>query len=281
MELLQLRYFYDSANMGSLAKTAKKYMVPASSVSASIKRLEEELGYKVFDRSANRIRLNANGSRLLRSLNVVFNELDRVVDNVASIPEEERELWILIKALRSDMTDRLIAYKKQYPRAKFRVTFDFNNVNLRDYDIIIDTASTIYRDFSRVELCSQPIRIYAASDSPLVGRQLSLRELKDMPFVTMSQYGNQYRLLAEACAKVGFTPELTAQINDVACFVKLIESGIALGVAGERSIRVKYETKMERLDVADFKEDQTVYIYHTKDTAHRSVKRFVDFLKSN
>ena len=42
MEMLQLRYFFESAKNGSFAKTAKKYDVPSTSVSAAIKRLEEE-----------------------------------------------------------------------------------------------------------------------------------------------------------------------------------------------------------------------------------------------
>ena len=41
MELLQLRYFFESAKNENFAKTAEKYMVPASSVSASVKRLED------------------------------------------------------------------------------------------------------------------------------------------------------------------------------------------------------------------------------------------------
>ena len=43
MDILQLRYFYDSANYLSISKTAEKYGVPATSVSASIRRLEDEL----------------------------------------------------------------------------------------------------------------------------------------------------------------------------------------------------------------------------------------------
>ena len=43
MELLQLRYFFESAKSESFSKTAEKYMVPITSVSASVKRLEREL----------------------------------------------------------------------------------------------------------------------------------------------------------------------------------------------------------------------------------------------
>lgn len=281
MELLQLRYFYDSANMGSLAKTADKHMVPASSVSASIKRLEEELGFRVFDRTANRIRLNENGKRLMSSLNVVFNELDRLVDNVAVIPDGEREIWILVKAIRAEMTDRIISYKKQNVSAKFKIVSDFNEKNLNHYDVIIDTMSSDYKDFSWVELCSQPIYIYTDQGNPLAKKKLRLLDLKEIPFVSMSQYGNQYKRLAEACAKEGFTPMLSAQINDIACFVRLIESGLALGVAGERSIRVQYDTQIEKLNVIDFKEHQTVYLYYKSGNAVGGVKRFIDYLSNS
>ena len=54
MELLQLKYFYESAKNENFSKTAEMFMVPTSSVSASIKRLEKEfapaveLGMKSF-----------------------------------------------------------------------------------------------------------------------------------------------------------------------------------------------------------------------------------------
>ena len=40
MELLQLRYFMESAQRGSFAATAEQYLVPATSVSAAVRRLE-------------------------------------------------------------------------------------------------------------------------------------------------------------------------------------------------------------------------------------------------
>ena len=72
MEMLQLRYFYDSAMGESFSKTAQKYMVPVSSVSASVKRLEQELGTPLFDRTGNRVLLNEKGRQFLA---VVSNTL--------------------------------------------------------------------------------------------------------------------------------------------------------------------------------------------------------------
>ena len=61
MELLQLKYFCDAAQTENFSKTAEKFMVPVSSVSQSIKRLETELGNPLFARTKNRIQLNSTG----------------------------------------------------------------------------------------------------------------------------------------------------------------------------------------------------------------------------
>ena len=83
MELLQLKYFYESATSESFTKTAEKHLIPVSSVSASIKRLEMELGCKLFDRTSNRITLNQNGKRFHRSLSLIFNELNTVLEELS------------------------------------------------------------------------------------------------------------------------------------------------------------------------------------------------------
>ena len=62
MELLQLKYFADAAVTQNFSRTAKSFFVPTSAVSQSIKRLESELGVKLFSRQANKITLNENGA---------------------------------------------------------------------------------------------------------------------------------------------------------------------------------------------------------------------------
>ena len=50
MELTQLRYFKALAEKGNLTKTAEALHLSAPALSVSIKRLEEELNTKLFDR---------------------------------------------------------------------------------------------------------------------------------------------------------------------------------------------------------------------------------------
>ena len=112
MELLQLRYFFESALCENFSKTAEKYMVPVSSVSASVKRLEEELGCRLFDRNSNSILLNANGKRLQKALYTAFSELDSAVYDLSAHSTDNREIKMLIRAMRSNITDYIIEYNK-------------------------------------------------------------------------------------------------------------------------------------------------------------------------
>ena len=56
MDLLQLKYFCDSAESQNFSQTARKYQVPPSGVSQSVKRLENELGTPLFERKNNKVK---------------------------------------------------------------------------------------------------------------------------------------------------------------------------------------------------------------------------------
>ena len=86
MEILQLKYFYESAKNQSFSKTAQKYMVPVSSVSASVKRLEKELRTSLFNRTGNRITLNEKGEQFFLSTKRALDELYSGVNAVLEEP---------------------------------------------------------------------------------------------------------------------------------------------------------------------------------------------------
>ena len=131
MEILQLRYFLESARYGSFARTAEKYGVPATSVSASVKRLEKELGCELFNRTCNRIMLNDNGKKLKNSLEIAFNELDLAVNAITSAKADTREIKMLVRAVRSEITDYIIEYKNKFPHISFKTVFDFEETDLK------------------------------------------------------------------------------------------------------------------------------------------------------
>lgn len=274
MELLQLRYFYDCARYGSIVKTAEKYMVPPSSVSASIRRLEGELENTLFDRTSNRIVLNENGIRLKKALDKVFSELDQTVADI-TCPVGEQRIKLLVRTMRERATEYIIEYRKLHPNVIFEFVMAFDNVEFTDFDVIIDVYSDKYANYEWFDLRQEQVRFCVSLDHPLAGKDLTLKQLKGQNFVTMG--GNIHAFIENACQDAGFTPNVVAQVNDIACYRKLMRSGIAIGYRRDRADNAS--EGLCYLNVTDFKQIQRMCVYYRKDNSG-PVENFVEYLRT-
>ncbi len=279
MEILQLRYFFESAKNESFTKTAEKFMVPTSSVSASVRLLEKELGCKLFDRAYNRIILNNNGKRLQHALLSAFSELDQAVKDLSDASADKREIKMLVRAMRSDITDYIIEYSKQHPSITFKAIFDYENSSYENYDIIIDEKTDTYNGYEMFELFNMRIRLKVASNNSLLGRKVTLKQLYNKSFVSLDEKSNMHKILIQACKRAGFSPNIVAQINDIQCHEKMIASGIGIGL-GRENAHMSDTEKISYLDVTDFDERYVVYAYYKKQSAYGNVKKFLDFLEN-
>ena len=82
MELLWLQYFKRVAETGKISTAADSLYISAPSLSATISRLEKELGVRLFDRTNNSIALNEQGRILLKYTNQIFSCLDLAKDEL-------------------------------------------------------------------------------------------------------------------------------------------------------------------------------------------------------
>ena len=275
MDLLQLRYFFESAKTGSFAKTAKKYMVPLTSVSASIRRLEKELDCTLFDRTSNRVSLNANGRKLQQSLCIAFTEIDNAIEEITMHSDENSEIRVLVRGMRRNITDMILRFKEKIPSCSFKVCFNFSETNFENYDIIIDEESELYPQYEKFEFFSTKLRIKCAKDHPLLGRKIKMKQLCDSNFISMGEESNLHRILLDVCSQAGFTPKISVMCNDLECYEKLIAGGIGIAIGREKSL----SPEIFYLDVSDLDKRYTLYCYYPKSAYDGMVKKFIDFLK--
>jgi DNA-binding transcriptional LysR family regulator len=76
MELTDLRHFAHVAATGSFSRGAKLSHVTTPAVSKSVKKLEDELGARLFERTTRRVALTAAGRALLQRCDTIFAELE-------------------------------------------------------------------------------------------------------------------------------------------------------------------------------------------------------------
>ncbi|WP_269524648.1 LysR family transcriptional regulator [Coraliomargarita parva] len=74
MELRQLHYFYETAQLGSISAAAKRCAISQPSLSQQIMALEEDLGEQLMERRPRGIELTAAGELLLRHAKRLLSE---------------------------------------------------------------------------------------------------------------------------------------------------------------------------------------------------------------
>ncbi|MBQ8868160.1 MAG: LysR family transcriptional regulator [Oscillospiraceae bacterium] len=277
MEMLQLRYFYESALNESFSKTAQKYMVPTASVSASVRRLEEELGVKLFDRTSNSIVLNDKGRQFLQSVGQIFYELDSASSAMRDDGTDNKKIKILAKGMRQRTTRRIVEYSSLHPNQAFEVNIDFKENDYDKYDIIIAPKNDEHPEYECFELCRFKLKIEASKYSPLCQKKLTLSQLRNQPFVTTSRHNEIYKALTRACNRAGFEPNFIMECNDYDCIDMVERAGMGLGVTVELGAA---SFGMQYLDVSDFDESYVIYVYYKKQAYHGNVKSFIDYLQA-
>ena len=276
MEILQLRYFFLSAKNENFSTTAKMFDVPTTAVSSSVRRLEEELGCKLFDRTHNRIILNAKGRRLQQALCTAFAELDKAVEDISTEYNDKREIKVLVRGMRREVTNLLSEFNATHPNVVFKIAFSENGDD--DYDIIMDDDKEIYSNYRKFELYSLRLHLKCSSNDPICQRQLSMSDLCDRTFVSMDQESNMHRILTNACIRKGFRPKIAAFCNDIECYDKLVAMGMGIGIGREQLLP---DNNIINLNVSDFNEHYTVYVYYRERDNYGNVKKLMDFIKEN
>lgn len=279
MNLRQLRYFYDTAQSQNVAKTAEKYMVPASSVSAAIKRLEEELGTELFDRTSNKIILNSKGNVFANELKIAFERIDGAVDKVTTPHKEIPKIKILVRARPKWIAELIVEYMSHNPQVKFIVSNDYTLENFNDFDLIIDEKSDKYNDWQGFLLSVEIICVKAAANSKFVGTTLTFEQLKDEAFILQSKGNGMRNRYERLCQKHGITPNVAIECNDRQLLQYYVQSGLGLTIGAYRALQDNTQNTIAPLTVIDFNETQNVYVFY-KSSGHRNaaLKDFCDFL---
>lgn len=146
MELLQLRYFKAVAESGNLTQTAKQLFISPSSLSATIARLEKELGVLLFDRQGNRLHLNSRGILFLESVNQTLSSLDNAVSEIQNM-ETERDTLLSVATTSPNVWIELFsAFQMKYPEVQVTHTAlrldEIQDPNcLYKYDFLIASPS--------------------------------------------------------------------------------------------------------------------------------------------
>ncbi|USK90750.1 LysR family transcriptional regulator [Rossellomorea marisflavi] len=235
MELLQLKYFQTVAYTEHLSNAAKQLTIAQPSLSLTIKRLEDELGTKLFDRKGRNIQLSASGKILLKHVNRIFIELENAQ---AEIEREEHHLANTIKIAISNprfLSGLISEYINLSPETtiiqSIRGKSDILS-SLKRGEVELGIAGDTVQDEeleSRL-LVNEDLVLALPSNHRLTGKtELSLSHVANEPFITLANNEEYRSFTSMLCEKAGFTPNTAFEVdsNLLVEIIKL-DQGVAL-----------------------------------------------------
>lgn len=94
MELEQLKQLDEIARCGTLQAAAERLHLSQSALSRSLRRLEDDLGQPLFDRTRNSMQINASGRLALEHARLILAEERRLRDDFAALAKRERTIRV-------------------------------------------------------------------------------------------------------------------------------------------------------------------------------------------
>lgn len=193
MDIYLLRYFLAVVETGSFTRAADRAYVTQPTLSAGIKKLEQQLGHTLFERSNRRVFLTDAGTRFLPRAKAILHECNmaqQALDEAVNTPV--LRLGVLT-TLSNRMVGALLAsFREAVPDVAFEIV-DGTEQELENRlaDRSLDFALSVHRgepaDVS-VPLQSEPYVFILSAAHRLAGRaRLSAQDLAEEYMVVRSR----------------------------------------------------------------------------------------------
>lgn len=282
---MHLWYFKNVAEMQNVSKASEKLRVAQPAVSKTVRLLEEELGFRLFDRSGNRIVLNENGAIFLKYVNTIFGALhDARQELLDSSGEdgsaEETSMSIAIYSASKMMPLLLHGFKEQYPDMPLSlVIHNGRDAAVQDHDIMIFQDSEDLSETGLRKLLEEEVYLAIPVSHPLAEREsVDLAELSDSEFIALSSDYDFRAASEQVCRKAGFEPKIALECNDPGTVREFVNLGFGFAFMPKFTWGEVQDPGIRLVPIVNPKFYRKIYIAYRKDRyVSHSAKLFKNY----
>ncbi len=218
MELRQLRHFISVARLGNLHRAAEDLHLSQQALSASLARLEQDLGAKLFSRGPHGVQLSAYGETLLpRALSMVGEaRVARTeIEGMSGATHGQLRVGVGVFFAHMVFPDALQQFVLDFPRIDISVieatSLDLYEGLLRaELDFVLSTPASgiqVQPQFESELLFETPDAIFLRRAHPLsTCDSIALGDLADYPWIVSARFMDYRSRLEAAFVALGRKP---------------------------------------------------------------------------
>lgn len=276
MELLQLKYFCAAAKSESFVAVAKQYMVPPSSISHTIAKLEKELGTQLFARNGNKVALNDYGRMFYAHIDIA---LAKIEDGVVSVNDlHKKTVSLILREGTSPMIGMISAFKEKYP--EYEVVFPMVNREQKGSFFLRISAKPFVgeENFDSIPFFTERILVAVPSNSPISKKDaLTFDDIKNQSIIGFYKAPEQY-WLDGYFKKYGFKPKTIIECSKDSSVAEFVKNGFGIAFCPEISTPSIHTDGIKLCALEGFNGTRTIYASWPKEFILTDAsKAFVDF----
>lgn len=241
MELRQLRYLVALADERHFTRAAAREHVAQPALSQQIRRLEDELGLTLVDRTTRRVAITEAGSILIGRARRILAEVSAAESEMQAFKGLESghvQVGTMHTMGPVDVSLALAIFHQRHPAVELTVREQSSQElaeMLRDDELDIAFLSVTEQVESHglglQELVSEELVAVLPSDHPLAGRRrLQMRALADEEFISFREGARLRELLAAGAAEAGFVPRIKLESNESERIRRLVARGMGVAI---------------------------------------------------
>jgi len=292
MDLHYLRIFNTIAKYESYKKASEMLHISQPALSIQIKRLEDQIGMKLFNKVGNKICLSENGIMLREYSSRIF-ELEDELD--MAIAGAGRHIGGILNLGGSNTPGIYIfpeimgGFEKLYPNTKFNLSIEntmeiCNLVNRKEVDIAISGGNLSYASDMNVEvLFCDKLVLVASPSNPLCDKEdLTVNDLKKINFIIHKTDSQLYTYYKKFITDLSIPEKINMYLGDIAAIKRAVI--FDFGIALIPYITIKSELQHKQLKVLNCSALNIDYPYSLIYNRNRSLsatsQKFIEYIKS-
>jgi len=227
MDILKLQYFVIVAKCQSMTKAADMIHVAQPAISQAIRKLNEELGVKLFIRVGRNITLSETGKLFYSKVEPLVRELDEIPYMLAKeVGLEKKTVRVSILTGQSHMINIVSEYKKHNPDVIFKLIQDEDEDN---WDVRLTAIFDEGHKEQVGQVTSESAWLAVPRDMEYSELEsIKLRDIKHSDFISMDKNKQFSEMTESYCLAAGFEPMVVYEANSPEMMAKLVDIGIGI-----------------------------------------------------
>lgn len=252
MQLKDIEYIRAIAREGSFSAAAASCFISQPALSLAVKRLEQELGVSLFERSTHSVKLSTAGELFLsegENILMLSSQLKERMVGLSQLKKGNIRMGISTFYSSYYLTRILPSFYRLHPGIKIDIVED-NSRNLEEMalkeevDFSLIPLPLFHETALEYEILQQEQILFAIPAASPLRFKLKSSLSNDFPFLELSDAREEnfiflkpqqrfYRMGMELCREAGFSPKILYELTSWDAINMLIGCGMGVGFVPE------------------------------------------------